>query len=75
MGKALAQGGYRDRVFLMTKIDGRTKAEAGSAATRNPHGISPRPTAVNRVLKTRGDRDRTRNRRVREGAGSFSAPC
>lgn len=27
MGKAL-QGGYRDRVFLMTKIDGRTKEEA-----------------------------------------------
>src|SRR5581483_2893474 len=27
MGKALA-GGYRDRVFLMTKIDGRTKAAA-----------------------------------------------
>jgi aryl-alcohol dehydrogenase-like predicted oxidoreductase len=29
MGKALAQGGYRQKVFLMTKIDGRTKAEAG----------------------------------------------
>ena len=28
MGAALSQGGYRDRVFLMTKIDGRTKAEA-----------------------------------------------
>jgi predicted aldo/keto reductase-like oxidoreductase len=27
MGKAL-QGGYRQKVFLMTKIDGRTKAEA-----------------------------------------------
>jgi aryl-alcohol dehydrogenase-like predicted oxidoreductase len=27
MGKAL-QGGYRDKVFLMTKIDGRSKAEA-----------------------------------------------
>lgn len=27
MGMAL-QGGYRDKVFLMTKIDGRTKAEA-----------------------------------------------
>jgi diketogulonate reductase-like aldo/keto reductase len=27
MGKALA-GGYRDKVFLMTKIDGRTKASA-----------------------------------------------
>jgi uncharacterized protein len=27
MGKALA-GGYRDKVFLMTKIDGRSKAEA-----------------------------------------------
>ncbi len=26
MGKALAQGGYRQKVFLMTKIDGRTAA-------------------------------------------------
>ncbi len=28
MGRALGQGGYRDRVFLMTKIDGRTKESA-----------------------------------------------
>jgi predicted aldo/keto reductase-like oxidoreductase len=28
MGKALSQGGYRQRVFLMTKIDGRTKEAA-----------------------------------------------
>ncbi len=28
MGKALNQGGYRDRAFLMTKIDGRTKKSA-----------------------------------------------
>ncbi len=28
MGKALQEGGYRKRVFLMTKIDGRTKEEA-----------------------------------------------
>ena len=28
VGAALSQGGYRDRVFLMTKIDGRSKAEA-----------------------------------------------
>ena len=27
MGRALTARGYRDRVFLMTKIDGRTKAE------------------------------------------------
>ena len=30
MGKALSQGGYRRKVFLMTKIDGRTKASAAS---------------------------------------------
>ena len=30
MGKALAQGGYRQRVFLMTKIDGRTREEASN---------------------------------------------
>ena len=28
VGVALDQGGYRDRVYLMTKIDGRTKKEA-----------------------------------------------
>jgi predicted aldo/keto reductase-like oxidoreductase len=28
MGKALAEDGYRDKVFLMTKIDGRTKDTA-----------------------------------------------
>ena len=30
VGVALDQGGYRDRVFLMTKIDGRSKEEAAS---------------------------------------------
>ncbi len=30
MGKALAQGGYRHKVFLMTKIDGRTAASFNS---------------------------------------------
>jgi aryl-alcohol dehydrogenase-like predicted oxidoreductase len=30
MGAALAQGGYRDKAFLMTKIDGRTKEAANS---------------------------------------------
>ena len=29
VGLALSQGGYRDRVFLMSKMDGRSKAEAG----------------------------------------------
>jgi aryl-alcohol dehydrogenase-like predicted oxidoreductase len=30
MGKALAENGYRGKVFLMTKLDGRTKASAES---------------------------------------------
>jgi uncharacterized protein len=30
MGTALAQGGYRKRAFLMTKLDGRTKEAAAS---------------------------------------------
>jgi aryl-alcohol dehydrogenase-like predicted oxidoreductase len=30
MGTALAQGGYRQKAFLMTKIDGRTKEAANS---------------------------------------------
>ena len=28
VGAALSEGGYRDKVFLMSKMDGRTKAEA-----------------------------------------------
>ena len=28
MGEALSQSGYREKVFLMTKIDGRGKEEA-----------------------------------------------
>ncbi len=30
MGKALSQGGYRQKAFLMTKIDGRTKEAAAN---------------------------------------------
>jgi uncharacterized protein len=30
VGKALAQGGYRQKAFVMTKIDGRTKENAAS---------------------------------------------
>ena len=30
VGKALAQGGYRQKAFVMTKIDGRTKEAAAS---------------------------------------------
>jgi len=30
MGRALSYGGYRDRAFLMTKIDGRTKKAAAA---------------------------------------------
>jgi aryl-alcohol dehydrogenase-like predicted oxidoreductase len=30
MGKALSQGGYRQKAFLMTKIDGRTKESAAN---------------------------------------------
>jgi len=30
MGTALAQGGYRSKAFLMTKLDGRTKAAANA---------------------------------------------
>ncbi len=30
MGQALNTGGYREKVFLMTKIDGRTKAAAAA---------------------------------------------
>ena len=35
MGKALSQGGYRQKVFLMTKIDGRTAAAFDSQLTQS----------------------------------------
>ena len=44
MGKALAQGGYRKRVLLMTKIDGRTRDEARVAET--PSNRSRRRTSI-----------------------------
>ena len=42
MGKAL-QGGYRDKVFLMTKIDGRTRA---AAAEQLDQSLKRLPTDV-----------------------------
>jgi len=41
MGRALGQGGYRDRVFLMTKIDGRTKESAQNRSSNRSHDCSP----------------------------------
>ena len=38
MGKALA-GGYRNKVFLMTKIDGRTKASAAQQIDESLHRL------------------------------------
>jgi aryl-alcohol dehydrogenase-like predicted oxidoreductase len=45
MGRALSVGGYRDRVFLMTKIDGRTKASFDAQLTES----------MNRLLTDRLD--------------------
>jgi predicted aldo/keto reductase-like oxidoreductase len=44
MGKALREG-YRDKVFVMTKIDGRTKKEAGR--------LGMKPLASGAILKTK----------------------
>ena len=48
MGVALSQGGYRDKVFLMSKMDGRTKEEAekqidtvAEAPAHRPHRSRP----------------------------------
>lgn len=45
MGKALAQDGYRNKVFLMTKVDERTKelakAQLQNLSTFRQHGASP----------------------------------
>ena len=70
MGKALRDG-YRDKVFLMTKIDGRSKKEAASAARRVP---SPppdrphRPRAAPRGHPLRGPAPHLRTRRARNEA-------
>jgi len=45
MGRALSYGGYRDKVFLMTKIDGRTKTAAREQIE----------TSLNRLLTDRLD--------------------
>jgi aryl-alcohol dehydrogenase-like predicted oxidoreductase len=39
MGRALSYGGYRDKVFLMTKIDGRTKAAAAEQIDQSLHRL------------------------------------
>jgi aryl-alcohol dehydrogenase-like predicted oxidoreductase len=39
MGRALSYGGYRDKVFLMTKIDGRTKAAAAEQIEQSLHRL------------------------------------
>jgi aryl-alcohol dehydrogenase-like predicted oxidoreductase len=39
VGAALSQGGYRDKVFLMTKIDGRTKEEATKQIDASLHRL------------------------------------
>ena len=59
MGKALAEGGRRDKIFLMTKVCGRTAKEAQSQSRRQPAATedrSDRPLAVSR------DRLRQRSR-------------
>jgi aryl-alcohol dehydrogenase-like predicted oxidoreductase len=39
MGRALCVGGYRDKAFLMTKIDGRTKAAAARQLDESLHRL------------------------------------
>ncbi|GAC1427038.1 MAG: aldo/keto reductase [Candidatus Velthaea sp.] len=39
MGRALSVGGYRDRVFLMTKIDGRTKSSFNEQFEQSLHRL------------------------------------
>ena len=50
MGTALSQGGYRNKAFLMTKIDGRTKEAATSQLEESlrrlkTDGLPPRTTS------------------------------
>ncbi|MHC5733158.1 MAG: aldo/keto reductase, partial [Nostoc sp.] len=39
MGRALTVGGYRDKVFLMTKIDGRTSAAFAEQFEQSLHRL------------------------------------
>ena len=57
MGKALRDG-YRDKVFLMTKIDGRTKRAQRSRLTSACSGC--RPTALTSCSTTRSSAWKTR---------------
>ena len=70
MGKALRDG-YRERVFLMTKIDGRTKTEAARAARRvaaPPPGRPRRPRPAPRGDPLRGPAPHLPRRRRQRGA-------
>ena len=67
MGKALRDG-YREKVFLMTKIDGRTKAAAAKQIDESlqaPADRSHRPDAVPRSHPHGGSRPHLRRRAAR----------
>ena len=51
MGKALADG-YRNKVFLMTKIDGRTKAEAARQIDESLAAPADRPRGSDAVSRS-----------------------
>ena len=72
MGKAL-QDGYRKKVFLMTKIDGRTRKAAAEQLEQSPHAPAnrrDRPAAVPRGHPPGGSRpDLRRGRGDGGGAG------
>ena len=72
MGKALAEGGRRDKVFLMTKCCGRTAKDAQANledSLRRLQDRPPRPLAVPRDhLRQRPRLDLRGRRRHRDGA-------
>ena len=51
MGKALA-GGYRNKVFLMTKIDGRTRAAAAQQIDESLQRLQDRPRRPDAVPRS-----------------------
>ena len=80
MGKALAEGKLRDKVFLMTKCCGRTAKDEGRARGQPPapQDRSPRPLAVPRDhLRQRPRLDlraRRRHRVCAQGQGAGEGP-
>ena len=72
MGVALSQGGYRDKVFLMSKMDGRTKQEAMRQIDESLKRLrTDRIDLVQHHLGVLDHEGRHRRRRATQGTSSL----